>query len=182
MATFEQQVLELTNKFRADNGLAPLKANAELNYSADKYAELMSEKRYFGHQGPDGTSPRQRMNAVGFDAQIVGENIARGQTTPMWERTLLVVKLHQNRLWMLGLRVPDTALICSGLNILNSVSVLRIIIGCKTLVAMIPTPKPISQLQALSQRQHPRQHPHPHQPQPHQHQHPHLLAHLNNRY
>ncbi len=80
--TFEQQVLDLTNQERAKNGLAPLQGNAELNYAADIYAELMSQKNYFGHTGPDGSTPRNRVNTVGFDAQIVGENIARGQTTP----------------------------------------------------------------------------------------------------
>ena len=44
-ATFEQQVFELTNQERVKNGLSPLKANAELNYAADKYAEDMSKRR-----------------------------------------------------------------------------------------------------------------------------------------
>ncbi len=79
---FEQQVLELTNQERAKSGLAPLKANAELNYAADQYAELMSEKRYFSHTGPDGSQPWDRAKAVGFEAQTMGENIAAGQKTP----------------------------------------------------------------------------------------------------
>ena len=81
-ATFEQQVLQLTNQERAKSGLAPLKANAELNYAADKYAELMSQKRYFSHTGPDGSKPWDRAKAVGFEAQTMGENIAAGQKTP----------------------------------------------------------------------------------------------------
>ncbi|WP_277877969.1 CAP domain-containing protein [Tolypothrix sp. FACHB-123] len=80
--TFEQRVLELTNIERSKQGLAPLKANKELNYAADKYAELMSDKNYFNHTGPDGTSPWDRMKAVGFQAQVMGENIAVGQQTP----------------------------------------------------------------------------------------------------
>jgi uncharacterized protein YkwD len=79
---FEQKVLELTNIERAKQGLAPLKGNKELNYAADKYAELMSDKNYFSHTGPDGSSPWDRMKKVGFDAQTMGENIAAGQRTP----------------------------------------------------------------------------------------------------
>lgn len=81
-ATFEQQVLELTNQERAKSGLPPLAANAELNYTADKYAELMSQNRYFSHTGPDGSQPWDRAKTAGFEAQTMGENIAAGQKTP----------------------------------------------------------------------------------------------------
>lgn len=80
--TFEEQVLKLTNDIRIENGLSPFKANRELNYAADKYAELMSAKNYFSHTGPDGSTPWERMKAVGFQAQTMGENIAFGQQTP----------------------------------------------------------------------------------------------------
>ncbi|WGV27958.1 CAP domain-containing protein [Halotia branconii] len=82
MATFEEQVLKLTNQERAKNGLSALKPNAELNYAADKYAELMAERNYFSHTGPDGSQAWDRAKAVGFEAQTMGENIAAGQRTP----------------------------------------------------------------------------------------------------
>jgi len=80
--TFEQQVVELTNQERAKNGLAPLKENAELNYAADEYAELMSDRGVLSHTGPDGSQPWDRAKAVGYEAQTMGENIAAGQKTP----------------------------------------------------------------------------------------------------
>ncbi|ARV59548.1 hypothetical protein BZZ01_13725 [Nostocales cyanobacterium HT-58-2] len=80
--TFEQQVIELTNQERAKNGLSPLKANAELNYTADKYAEEMSGRRVLSHTSPDGSQPWDRAEAVGYEAQMMGENIASGQRTP----------------------------------------------------------------------------------------------------
>ncbi|MDZ8054804.1 MAG: CAP domain-containing protein [Aulosira sp. ZfuVER01] len=80
--TFEKQVLDLTNQERAKNGLAPLQGNVELNYAADKYAELMAQQHYFSHTGPDGSQPWDRAKAVGFEAQTMGENIAAGQKTP----------------------------------------------------------------------------------------------------
>ncbi|BAY44081.1 SCP-like extracellular [Scytonema sp. HK-05] len=80
--TFEQQVFELTNQERAKNGLSPLKANAELNFAADKYAEEMSERRVLSHTGPDGSKAWDRAEAVGYEARMMGENIAAGQRTP----------------------------------------------------------------------------------------------------
>jgi uncharacterized protein YkwD len=81
-ATFEKQVLELTNQERAKAGLQPLKGNAELDYAADKYAEDMSERGVLSHTGPDGSQPWDRAKAVGYEAQSMGENIAAGQKTP----------------------------------------------------------------------------------------------------
>ncbi|NJM70130.1 MAG: hypothetical protein HC862_07785 [Scytonema sp. RU_4_4] len=81
-ATFEQQVLELTNEERAKNGLSPLKANDELNYAADTYAEEMSQRGVLSHTGEDGSQPWDRAETVGYEAQTMGENIAAGQTTP----------------------------------------------------------------------------------------------------
>jgi hypothetical protein len=80
--TFEQQVVELTNEERAKNGLPPLKENAELNYAADEYAEQMSDSGILSHTGPDGSQPWDRAEAVGYEAQTMGENIAAGQKTP----------------------------------------------------------------------------------------------------
>ncbi|MBD2773312.1 CAP domain-containing protein [Iningainema tapete] len=82
MATFEQQVLDLTNQERAKNGLSPLQANDELNYTAEKYAKEMSDRRFFSHTGLDGSKPWDRAKAVGYEAQTMGENIAAGQKTP----------------------------------------------------------------------------------------------------
>ncbi|NMG06550.1 CAP domain-containing protein [Brasilonema sp. UFV-L1] len=80
--TFEQQVLELTNQERAKNGLSPLKANDELNYTADKYAEDMSQRGVLSHTGADGSQAWDRAKTVGYEARMMGENIALGQTTP----------------------------------------------------------------------------------------------------
>ncbi|MBW4625139.1 MAG: CAP domain-containing protein [Brasilonema octagenarum HA4186-MV1] len=81
-ATFEQQVFELTNQERAKNNLPPLKANAELNYTADKYAQQMSERGVLSHTAPDGSQPWDRAKVVGYSAQMMAENIAAGQRTP----------------------------------------------------------------------------------------------------
>jgi uncharacterized protein YkwD len=38
----------------------------------------MATANYFSHTGRDGRSPSQRVNAAGYTAQAVGENIAAG--------------------------------------------------------------------------------------------------------
>jgi serralysin len=81
-STFVDQVLVLTNQFRAQNGLAPLKANLELNAAAQGHSEDMANQDYFDHIGKDGSKPWDRAKAVGYEARTMGENIAAGQITP----------------------------------------------------------------------------------------------------
>jgi len=81
-SAFVDQVLALTNQFRAQNGLAALKANLELNAAAQGHSEDMANQDYFDHTGKDGSLPWDRAKVVGYEAQTMGENIAAGQTTP----------------------------------------------------------------------------------------------------
>ncbi|WAL58803.1 CAP domain-containing protein [Thermocoleostomius sinensis] len=81
-ATFVNQVLELTNQFRAQNGLAPLKLNSELNAAAQAHSQDMAQNDYFSHTGKNGSKPWDRAKVVGYEARSMGENIAAGQTTP----------------------------------------------------------------------------------------------------
>jgi len=81
-ADFVQQVLNLTNQFRAQNGLAPLRLNAELNAAALAHSKDMALKDYFSHTGKNGSSPGDRLKAVGYESQAWGENIAAGYSTP----------------------------------------------------------------------------------------------------
>lgn len=75
------QVLKLVNEVRARQGLAPFRPNANLAGEADAYAELMADKNWFGHTGPDGSTPASRCAASGYRGQFRGEVIAAGQTT-----------------------------------------------------------------------------------------------------
>lgn len=80
--SFEQRVFQLTNQERAKKGLKPLKANSELNYVADKYAQEMAERGVLSHTGPDGSQAWDRAKEVGYEALTMAENIAAGQRTP----------------------------------------------------------------------------------------------------
>ena len=81
-SAFVDQVLALTNQFRAQNGLAALKANLELNAAAQGHSEDMANQDYFDHTGKNGSLPWDRAKVVGYEARTMGENIAAGQTTP----------------------------------------------------------------------------------------------------
>jgi len=79
---FINKVLELTNQFRAQNGLSALKLNTELNAAAQNHSQDMAVSDYFSHTGKNGSQPWDRAKAVGYEARSMGENIAAGYTTP----------------------------------------------------------------------------------------------------
>lgn len=78
---FEQQVFDLTNQQRVQNGLLPLTLNLTLNDVAEKHSQDMSTRNYFSHQGLDGSQPWDRMRAEGYNYSRAAENIAFGQPT-----------------------------------------------------------------------------------------------------
>lgn len=86
-------IMSLVNFERLKAGLRPLTYNTRLQESAQRYAEQMSSKGFFGHVSPDGQTLRDRVAATGyydtsFSADCgcvkgftVGENLGRGQKT-----------------------------------------------------------------------------------------------------
>jgi uncharacterized protein YkwD len=41
----------------------------------------MLKRTYYAHESPEGSTPRQRLLAAGFPGEVVGENLAAGQTS-----------------------------------------------------------------------------------------------------
>lgn len=76
------EVIRLVNVERSKNGLAPLKANAELSKVATVKAQDMIDKNYFDHTSPTYGSPFDMMKKFGINYTAAGENIAYGQKTP----------------------------------------------------------------------------------------------------
>lgn len=70
--------IEWTNRHRAENGLAPLREDPLLVASAQKKLEDMFQKQYFAHNAPDGTTPGQVIESVGYKYITTGENLALG--------------------------------------------------------------------------------------------------------
>ena len=59
----------------------PLTWNAQLGAAAEAHAKDMYDNNYFSHISPQGSSPIQRAQAVGYTGSYVGENIAKGYAT-----------------------------------------------------------------------------------------------------
>ena len=76
-----EEVVALTNSYRAQYGLQPLTLNANLSTSAQVHSEDMALSDFFSHTGSDGTKVRDRAVAAGYQSSYVGENIAAGYIT-----------------------------------------------------------------------------------------------------
>lgn len=76
-----KELLDLTNKERAEEGLNPLVLNDQLSKAADEKARYMFEKNFWAHVAPDGTTPWYFIKNSGYEYQYAGENLARGFNT-----------------------------------------------------------------------------------------------------
>lgn len=77
------QVLQLVNLERTDEGLPPVVRNPALEKIADDYACRMITEGFFGHTDPaDGYGPGDRAVIGKYAFYAVGENLAAGQQTP----------------------------------------------------------------------------------------------------
>lgn len=75
----------LVNQARHDGGLPPLESTETLNAAAQRHAEDMLQRDYYGHESPDGETVEDRLRELGGSRwQWVAENIAecRGCGTP----------------------------------------------------------------------------------------------------
>ncbi len=79
---FEQQVFDIVNQERANNGLSPLRLDAKLSAMAKDKAIDMYTNNYFDHNSPTYGSPFDMMRSYGISFSYAGENIAKGQRTP----------------------------------------------------------------------------------------------------
>lgn len=79
---FVQQVVDLTNEFRAQNGLSLFAINLELQQAAQGHSNDLATGDYFSHTGLDGRKPWDRAEDAGYNYYTVGENIAAGQRSP----------------------------------------------------------------------------------------------------
>jgi uncharacterized protein YkwD len=76
-------VLCLINRVRAEHGLQPLNANAQLESAAQGHAAELVSDDYFAHVSPSGVTPVDRIKAAGYipdpsAGYVIGENLAWG--------------------------------------------------------------------------------------------------------
>jgi hypothetical protein len=74
-------IINLTNQERSERGIAAVKESALLNQSSTLKADHMFEHDYWAHYAPDGTSPWDFFEQVGYKYSWAGENLARGFST-----------------------------------------------------------------------------------------------------
>jgi len=75
------ELLNLTNKKRAEAGLKELAVKDELSKAAYKKAQDMFSKDYWAHVSPDGLEPWDFILAEKYDYSYAGENLAKNFNT-----------------------------------------------------------------------------------------------------
>ncbi|MEM6753311.1 MAG: CAP domain-containing protein [Cyanobacteria bacterium P01_C01_bin.38] len=73
-----EEVVALTNSYRAEHGLQALTLNVNLSESAQVHSQDMALSDFFSHTGSDGTKVGDRAKSAGYQSPYVGENIAAG--------------------------------------------------------------------------------------------------------
>ena len=79
LAAARGETIAAVNAARRRAGLGELAPQAALERAATGHAQAMLDGDFFGHEGPDGTTPRERADAAGYSARVLGETIAYGQ-------------------------------------------------------------------------------------------------------
>ena len=82
VAAWEQEVFDLVNQIREENGLPPFVYNGTLAETARAHSQDMIDRNFFDHYNPDGQSPFERMTANGIRYSMAAENIAVGYPSP----------------------------------------------------------------------------------------------------
>ena len=82
IAAWEQEVFELVNEIRVENGLAEFEYDDTLADVARAHSQDMIDRNFFDHYNPDGASPFDRMKAAGIRYTMAAENIAAGYPSP----------------------------------------------------------------------------------------------------
>ncbi len=73
-----RDVAQLTNSYRAQIGLPPLKVSMQLERVAQSHGEDMVRNRFFSHAGSDGSDVGDRALRDGYGYCVIAENIAQG--------------------------------------------------------------------------------------------------------
>ena len=91
VASAYARVLALVNQARAGKrrcglkrfeAVPPLAASAILSIAAAAHAADMARRGHMDHSGGDGSTPAMRATRAGYVWRTVGENVAKGQSTP----------------------------------------------------------------------------------------------------
>jgi len=70
------RMLDSVNSLRQASGAQPLQLDSRLNAAAATHSRDMSLQNRPWHFGSDGSSPLDRVRRVGYDGELIGENIS----------------------------------------------------------------------------------------------------------
>jgi uncharacterized protein YkwD len=76
---WRSRMLSRVNAVRALAGVPAVTPCPALTASAQRYAALLARTDTFGHIGPDGRGPGERITSAGYRWTLAGENLAGGQ-------------------------------------------------------------------------------------------------------
>ncbi len=76
-----EKARDLINQYRRDNGLKPLKINAELAEAAKAHSRDLAKWDRISHYGSDGSNPWDRVKRTGYKARLAAENVGTGQVS-----------------------------------------------------------------------------------------------------
>lgn len=74
-----QTFSSMINGVRSGAGAQALTYDGRLGVAANRHANDMAANNFFSHTGSDGSTVGQRVTDAGYQWNLVGENIARGQ-------------------------------------------------------------------------------------------------------
>jgi uncharacterized protein YkwD len=77
-----REVVALTNSYRAQYGMPPLRVSYLLEGVAAVQAMDMRRNRFFSHYGSDGSDIGDRALQQGYRYCVIAENIAQGHRSP----------------------------------------------------------------------------------------------------
>lgn len=78
----EGSIFQKINQQRRSKGLQPLKTNKTLTQVARSHSKEMAKHGFYDHRGKQGDTPRQRVEASGVQAGLVGENLVKFSQRP----------------------------------------------------------------------------------------------------
>ncbi|ARK30880.1 CAP domain-containing protein [Halalkalibacter krulwichiae] len=85
----EQQMIDLVNQERVEQGLSPLEVNEQLTEVARVKAQDMIDNQYFSHQSPTYGSPFDMLTQFNVSYRTAGENLAGNQTVEAAHQALM---------------------------------------------------------------------------------------------
>ncbi|MBU3260501.1 MULTISPECIES: CAP domain-containing protein [Roseovarius] len=82
-AEIQYRMLDSVNALRQAAGKPPVQLNSRLNAAAATHSRDMSIQNRPWHFGSDGSSPIDRVNRVGYERSLIGENISETYETEL---------------------------------------------------------------------------------------------------